>query len=67
MQGWLKLINLNRSIAIETQRVALLEKNEQWILQRYRSDLNDLEGLDSAQSALASAKATLVAVQESLQ
>ncbi|ERS11482.1 hypothetical protein Q673_10960 [Marinobacter sp. EN3] len=67
MQGWLKLVNLNRSVAIEKQRAELLEKNEQWILQRYRSGLGDLEDLDSAQSSAASARATLIAVQESLQ
>tara|TARA_R110001592_G_scaffold356937_2_gene659488 strand:- start:3702 stop:5075 length:1374 start_codon:yes stop_codon:yes gene_type:complete len=67
MQGWLQLINLNRSVAIEKQRVELLEQNEQWILQRYRSGLGDLEDLDSAQSSAASARATLIAVQESLQ
>lgn len=67
IQGWLKLVNLNRSVAIETQRVELLEKNEQWILQRYRSGLGDLEDLDSAQSSAASARAALIAVQESLQ
>jgi len=67
MQGWLKLVNLNRSVAIEMQRVELLEKNEQWILQRYRSGLGDLEDLDSAQSSAASARATLISVQESLQ
>ena len=67
MQGWLQLINLNRSVAIEKQWVELLEQNEQWILQRYRSGLGDLEDLDSAQSSAASARATLIAVQESLQ
>ena len=67
MQGWLQLINLRRSVAIEMQRVELLEKNEQWILQRYRSGLGDLEDLDSAQTSAASARATLIAVQESLQ
>ncbi|WP_323752836.1 TolC family protein [Marinobacter sp.] len=67
MQGWLKLVNLNRSVAIAEQRVELLEKNEQWILQRYRSGLGDLEDLDSAQSSAASARASLFATQESLQ
>jgi len=67
MQGWLKLVNLNQTIAIEKQSVALLEKNAQWILQRYRSGLGDLEDLDSAQSSLASAKASLIAAQEALQ
>lgn len=67
MQGWLKLVNLNRSVAIEKQRVELLEKNEQWILQRYRSGLGDLEDLDSAQTSAASARASLIATQESLQ
>lgn len=67
MQGWLQLIYLNRSVAVEKQRVELLEKNEQWIIQRYRSGLGDLEDLDSAQSSVASARAALIAVQESLQ
>lgn len=67
MQGWLKLINLQRSIVIEEQRVSLLEQNEQWVIQRYRSGLGDLEDLDSAQSSAASARATLVATRESLQ
>lgn len=67
IQGWLKLINLKQSITIEKQRVELLEKNEQWILQRYRSGLGDLEDLDSGRSSAASARATLIAVQESLQ
>ncbi|MDO6441279.1 TolC family protein [Marinobacter sp. 2_MG-2023] len=67
MQGWLKLVNLNRSVAIEEQRVELLEKNEEWILQRYRSGLGDLEDLDSAQSSAASARASLFATLESLQ
>lgn len=67
MQGWLRLINLQRSVTIEKQRVDLLEKNEQWLVQRYRSGLGDLEGLDSAKSSANSARATLVATQESLQ
>lgn len=67
MQGWLRLINLQRSVIIETQRVDLLEKNEQWLVQRYRSGLGDLEDLDSAKSSADSARATLVAAQESLQ
>lgn len=67
MQGWLNLINLQRSITIEKQRVDLLEKNEQWLLQRYRSGLGNLEDLASARSSADSARATLVATQESLQ
>lgn len=67
MQGWLQLVNLQRSIVIEEQRVNLLEKNEQWVIQRYRSGLGDLEDLDSAKSSAASARATLEAKRESLQ
>ncbi len=67
MQSWLKLINLNQAIAIEEQRVDLLERNEQWILQRYRSGMGDLEDLDSARSTAASARSTLIGLKESLQ
>lgn len=66
MQGWLQLINLQHSVSIEQQRVAVLEKNEQFIVQRYRAGLGTLEDLDSARSSAASARATLAATQESL-
>jgi len=67
MQGWLNLINLQRSVTIEKQRVDLLEKNEQWLIQRYRSGLGTLEDLDSATSSANNARATLVAAKESVQ
>ena len=66
MQGWLSLINLQHRVLIESERVAVLEKNEQFIIQRYRAGLSALEDLDSARSATASARATLVSDQESL-
>ncbi|SFC97725.1 efflux transporter, outer membrane factor (OMF) lipoprotein, NodT family [Microbulbifer thermotolerans] len=66
MQGWLKLINLRHTAAIESERVAVLEKNEQFIIQRYRAGLSTLEDLDTARSSTESARASLVAAQESL-
>jgi len=67
MQGWLKLTNLQHTVDIETRRVAVLEENERLIVQRYRAGLNTLEELDNARSSTASARATLVSAQESLQ
>lgn len=66
MQGWLRLINLQHNAAIEAKRVAVLEKNEQLIIQRYRAGLSTLEDLDTARSSTESARAALVATQESL-
>lgn len=66
MSGWLTLINLQHAVSIEQQRVAVLEKNEQLILQRYRAGLDDLEDMDSARSSAASARATLESNREAL-
>jgi len=66
MDYWLQLVATSHSIGIQTQRVETLVKTENYILSRYRSGLGDLQDLDSARSASASARATLVEYQETL-
>ncbi len=66
MKAWLTLIAQQRSIDIEQRRLESLEQNEQFILQRYRSGLGELEDLDSARTSLASSRATLAAYREAL-
>ncbi|GAB3103179.1 TolC family protein [Aestuariicella hydrocarbonica] len=66
MKGWLQLTNLQHTVRIEEQRVEVLTKNEQLIVQRYRSGLGSLEDLDSARSTAASARANLESTRESL-
>ncbi|WP_461518624.1 TolC family protein [Porticoccus sp.] len=65
MKDWLGLISGQNMIDIEQRRLATLEKNEQFILQRYRNGLGSLEDLDSARSSAASTRATLAAYRES--
>lgn len=64
MKDWLGLITAQRTIDIEQRRLDTLEKNEQFILQRYRNGLGSLEDLDSARSSTASARASLTAYKE---
>jgi NodT family efflux transporter outer membrane factor (OMF) lipoprotein len=67
MDYWLQLVARSHSIGIQAQRVETLRKTENYILSRYRSGLGDLQDLDSARSASASAEVTLVEYQETLQ
>lgn len=66
MQEWLGLISDQRTIDIEQQRLQNLEKNERFILQRYRNGIGSLEDLDTARSSTAVSKASLEEYQESL-
>ncbi|NDY72229.1 TolC family protein [Desulfobacter hydrogenophilus] len=66
MTGWLKLTSAKKNIAIEQERIDVLEKTENYTRQRYRSGLGTLEDLDSARSAVASARATLEEYKETL-
>ncbi len=58
MSAWLQLIQLHNAIEWQALRLAALGKNEQAILQRYRRGVGDLDDLDSARSALASAESS---------
>ena len=66
MKTWLELIAKSHSVSIQEQRLATLEKNEQYILKRYRNGLGELEDLDSARSSTSSARATLVEYRENV-
>jgi NodT family efflux transporter outer membrane factor (OMF) lipoprotein len=65
-QNWLSLIAQQHNIDIRQAKVASLDKNRQFIEERYRSGLSTLEDLDSVQTNLASAKATLESEKELL-
>jgi len=67
MQAWLTLIADNHAIDIQNRRLATLQQNEHFIVDRYRNGLGTLEDLDSARSTVASAKATLVKYKEDLE
>lgn len=66
MTQWLGLISDQHTINIEQQRLENLEKNELYILQRYRNGIGTLEDLDSARSSTAVSRASLEEYQESL-
>ncbi|MGJ8620980.1 MAG: TolC family protein [Methylophilaceae bacterium] len=66
MKSWLGLISQQQTIAIEQLRLGTLQKNEQFILQRYKNGLGSLEDLDSARTSLFSAKATIEFEKETL-
>lgn len=66
MKSWLLLIANQRAIAIEQQRLKLLETNETLIIQRFRNGLGTLENLDQAQTSTSQSRASLAAFQEDL-
>lgn len=66
MKAWLYLISAQKNVEIEQQRLATLEKTEDFIMQRYRNGLGTLEDLDDARSSTASSKATLEEYKETL-
>ncbi len=66
MKTWLALTAAGKNIAIERQRLDTLEKNEAFILKRYRNGLGTLEDLDSARSKTSSSRATLEEYRETL-
>lgn len=66
MEQWLGLIKDQHTIDIEQQRLENLEKNEKFILQRYRNGIGTLEDLDSARSSTAVSRASLEEYRESL-
>lgn len=66
MQEWLGLIRDLHTIDIERQRLENLEKNERYILQRYRSGIGTLEDLESARTSTAVSRASIEEYKESL-
>ncbi|WP_320040612.1 efflux RND transporter permease subunit [uncultured Desulfobacter sp.] len=59
MTEWLELTSAKKNISIEQKRIDVLEKTENYTMQRYRSGLGTLEDLDTARTATASARATI--------
>lgn len=66
MRGWLILIRDNQLLAVEQQRLAVLEGSENLITQRYLAGLGSIKELDDARSSSASTRANLVEYQENL-
>ncbi|WP_250132524.1 TolC family protein, partial [Vibrio crassostreae] len=53
-------------VDIESQRLVILENNEELVLERYRAGLGSLEDLDNAKTSSASTQATLADYREQL-
>ena len=66
MRSWLDITLQYKLINIELERLTVLERNEDVILERYRSGLGNLDDFDSASSSSARTKATLVDYNEQL-
>ncbi len=66
MSAWLNLTALQHAINIQTDRIKSLQKNQAYILLRYRSGLGVLEDLDTARGAVSSAQSTLETYQYNL-
>lgn len=66
MKEWLGLISDQHTINIEKLRLENLEKNELYILQRYRNGIGTLEDLDSARTSTAVSRASVEEYKENL-
>lgn len=66
MRSWLQIQLQQQLLEIETERLVVLENNESFVLQRYRTGLGELKDLDSARSSSATTRATLAEYQETL-
>ena len=66
MRAWLQISLQKQLVDIETQRLAVLEDNESFILEKYRSGLGELEDLDTAKTNSASTRSTLAEYNETL-
>ncbi len=66
MKEWLGLISDQNTINIEKLRLENLEKNEIYILQRYRSGIGTMKDLDSARTSAAVSRASLEGYKENL-
>jgi len=66
IKTWLTIIAQQQALDIEQRRLASLQQNEQFILQRYRLGLGNLEDLDSTRSSVASTQATVADSEEQL-
>jgi NodT family efflux transporter outer membrane factor (OMF) lipoprotein len=66
MKSWLGLISQKQAIEIEQKRLLTLQKNKQFILQRYKNGLGTLEDLESARTSVLSSKSIIEDAKETL-
>lgn len=66
MTAWLNSVALQHAIDIESQRLQSLEKTAQFIANRYRSGLGNLEDIDTARSAVYQSQARMAEYNEDL-
>jgi len=66
MRSWLKINLQQQIIQIEEHRLESQEANELFILERYRSGLGDLEGLETARTNSETTRSTLEGFREDL-
>lgn len=66
MRSWLQIQLQQQLLQIETERLVVLENNENFVLQRYRTGLGELKDLDSARSSSATTRSKLAEYQENL-
>jgi len=67
MRAWLKISLQKQFVDIERKRLAVLQNNETFILEKYRSGLGDLEDLDTAKTNSSSTLSTLAEYTETLE
>ncbi|KZN14055.1 TolC family protein [Marinomonas sp. TW1] len=67
MKTWLSLTAKQHAIEIETKRLNLLEANEQLIVKRFKSGLDNLEALDEARTSTSQSRASLAQYRENLE
>ncbi|BFM51241.1 TolC family protein [Marinomonas sp. THO17] len=67
MKTWLSLTSKQHAIEIESKRLSLLEANEQLIVKRFKSGLNNLEALDEARTSTSQSRANLAQYRENLE
>jgi len=66
MRTWLQSSYQTQLIAVEQERLGILENNEALVQQRYRSGIGSLKDLDSARTDTYSTRATIVEYEETL-
>ena len=63
IQGWVAAVSLRRAIAVEEQRVEVLERLQETIQRRYRLGLGSLDDLAAARSSTELSRANLAALE----
>ncbi len=63
IQGWFAAVSLRRAIAVEEQRVEVLERLQETIKRRYRLGLGSLDDLAAARASTELSRATVAALE----